>query len=178
LSIKTLSSREIYRNRWMTLREDKIRRADGSEGIYGVVTKPDFALIIPREDGAFHLVEQFRYTVQARFLEFPQGTWEDRPEATPEEVAAGELREETGLVAGRMTYVGHLWMAYGFLKQGMHVFLAEDLTQGPHARTPEEQDLVCRKMPIAEFDALVRDGTIKDVATLSAYALLRAKGFA
>jgi ADP-ribose pyrophosphatase len=177
MAIKTLSSREVYRNRWMALREDRVEREDGSEGIFGVVTKPPFSLIIPIDRGHFHLVEQYRYPVGARFWEFPQGTWEDRPDAAPEMIAAGELREETGLVAGRMTHLGDLWMAYGFMNQVMHVFVAQDLTQGEQALAPEEGDLVCHKLPIDEFDTLVVDGRMKDVASLSAYALLRMKGF-
>jgi len=174
MAIKRLSSREVYRNRWMTLREDRIGLADGSEGIYGVVSKPDFALVIPREDQSFYLVEQFRYPVGGRFREFPQGTWETRPDATPEMVATGELREETGLSAGRMTYLGYLYVAYGFLDQKMHVFLAEELTRGEAAPEPEEQDLICVKTTIAAFDADLRDGRIKDSASIAAYALLKA----
>jgi ADP-ribose pyrophosphatase len=176
MAIKTLSSREVYRNKWMTLREDRIRREDGSEGIYGVVTKPPFATIVPLDKGRFYFVEQYRYPVQGRFWEFPQGTWEERPEATPEMIAAGELKEETGLTAGRMTHLGDLWMAYGFMNQAMHVFLAEDLVQGQPELGPEEGDLVCHSFPAADFQILLEDGRIKDVATLSAYALLKVKG--
>ena len=43
--IETLSSRVVYQNRWMTVREDAIRRQDGSQGIYGIVEKADFAAI-------------------------------------------------------------------------------------------------------------------------------------
>ncbi len=53
----------MYANRWMAVREDQILRHDGTYGIYGVVQKPDFALIIPYADGGFHLVEQYRYPV-------------------------------------------------------------------------------------------------------------------
>lgn len=176
MAIKTLSSREVYRNQWMTLREDKVRRADGSEGVFGVVTKPPFALIIPFDRGRLWFVEQYRYPVQGRFWEFPQGTWEERPDATPEMIAAGELKEETGLTAGRMTPLGDLWMAYGFMNQVMHVFLAQDLVEGKPELGPEEGDLVCHSFPAAEFDTLVADGRMKDVASLSAYALLKIKG--
>ncbi|WP_224244074.1 NUDIX domain-containing protein [Hyalangium gracile] len=175
MSIKTISSREVYRNRWMTVREDAIERQDGSSGIYGVVSKPDFALIIPYENGAFHLVEQFRYPVQGRYLEFPQGMWEDQKDASPETVAAGELQEETGLVAGRMTYLGHVFNAPGYSTQGMHVFLAEELSPGPQRLSPEESDLVCRRVTVEEFEALVLEGRIKDASSLAAYGLLRMK---
>ncbi len=48
-AIQRISSHEVYRNRWMSLREDEIERPDGSRGIYSVVDKPDFALVIPAE---------------------------------------------------------------------------------------------------------------------------------
>jgi 8-oxo-dGTP pyrophosphatase MutT (NUDIX family) len=175
MTIETISSREVYKNRWMTVQEDAIRRQDGSSGIYGVVHKPDFACVIPYQDGAFHLVEQYRYPVKGRWLEFPQGMWEDRQDASPETVAAGELQEETGLVAGRMTYLGHLFNAPGFSTQGMHVFLAEQLSAGPQRLSPEESDLVVTRVTLEEFEALVLDGRIKDASTLSAYSLLRMK---
>jgi 8-oxo-dGTP pyrophosphatase MutT (NUDIX family) len=174
MTIETLSSREVYRNRWMTVREDAIRRQDGSSGIYGVVSKPDFALIIPYENGAFYLVEQYRYPVQGRYLEFPQGSWETREDVLPETVAAGELQEETGLMAGRMTHLGHVFSAYGYSTQGMHVFLAEQLTQGVQRLSPEEQgDLVCTRVTVEQFEAFVLEGRIKDASTLAAYSLLR-----
>jgi ADP-ribose pyrophosphatase len=175
-AMETLSSREVYRNRWMTVREDGIRRGDGTEGIYGLVIKPDFSLIIPYEEGSFHLVEQYRYPVRGRYLEFPQGSWESVADAAPEVVAAGELREETGLLAERMSYLGHVLTAPGYSSQGMHVFLAEGLTAGPPCRAPEESDMVCTRVTVERFEALVREGRIKDAGTLSAYALLRMQG--
>ena len=72
--VRRVSTREVYRNPWMALREDEIRRPDGSAGIYSVVDKPDFALVIPAEPDGFHLVEQYRYPVGGRYWEFPQGT--------------------------------------------------------------------------------------------------------
>jgi len=175
MTIETISSREVYRNRWMTVREDAIRRQDGSSGIYGVVHKPDFALIIPYESGAFHLVEQYRYPVRGRYLEFPQGSWEEQQDATPDSLAMGELQEETGLIAGRMTYLGRLLSAPGYSTQGMHVFLAEQLSQGAQHLSPEEGDLVVTRVTIEEFEALVLEGRIQDASTLAAYSLLRMK---
>ena len=93
--IETLSSRLVYENRWMRLREDAIVRQDGSPGIYGVVEKADFAIIAPVENGMIHLVEQYRYPVQGRYWELPQGSWEVAPGTDPSELARAELREET-----------------------------------------------------------------------------------
>ncbi len=142
VNIETTSTRLVYENRWMRVREDTIRRRDGSIGIYGVVEKPDFVVIVPVEDdGRVHLVEQYRYPVKGRYWELPQGSWEQEPGADPMEMARGELREETGLDAAHMTYIGHLFEACGYADQGYHIFLATGLRHGDAEREHEEQDL-------------------------------------
>lgn len=173
---RTLSSRIAYANRWTRLREDRFRRSDGSEGLYGVVERTDFALIVPVQDGSVTLVEQYRYPVGLRMWEFPMGMWEDRPEADPATVAAGELREETGLVAGTMQYAGVIFQGPGYCTQRGHVFLATDLTQLATQREATEQDMICRSFSLAAFETMIREGTVQEAMTLSAYALLRVKG--
>jgi ADP-ribose diphosphatase len=177
VNIETTSTRLVYENRWMRVREDTIRRRDGSTGIYGVVEKPDFVVIVPVEDdGRLHLVEQYRYPVKGRYWELPQGFREQEPGADPMEMARGELREETGLVAARMIYVGHLFEACGYANQGFHIFLATDLRRGNAAPEREEQDLVTRDYPLPEVERMIRDGEIKDATTVAALGLLRLKG--
>jgi len=107
-TIATLSSREVYRNRWMRVREDQILRSNGEKGIYGVVDKHDCAIILPIDQGRVWLVEQFRYTIQERALELPQGGWEMEVD-DPEELARGELKEETGWPPRKMTCLGTPW---------------------------------------------------------------------
>jgi 8-oxo-dGTP pyrophosphatase MutT (NUDIX family) len=170
LSIKTLSTRLVYRNHWLRLREDEIERSNGVKGIYGVVEKDDCAAIIPIDGDHIYLVEQYRYTVEARCLELPQGGWETA-DVDPEELARGELREETGLRADRMEYLGWNWVAYGYARQKQHVFLATGLHCGECDPDPEEDDLQVRRVTIAEFEEKLRDGTIADVCTLAAWAL-------
>ena len=170
--METISSRQVYANSWMTVREDAIRRGDGSDGIYGVVDKPTAAVVIPRDGDRLHLVEQFRYPVGQRRWEFPMGTAPDRAELDPAQLAARELAEETGLVAGRMELLGRLDIAPGMSSQREHVFLATDLTEGPHRREHQEQDMRAAWFTTAEFEGMVRDGRIVDAQTLAAYLLL------
>jgi 8-oxo-dGTP pyrophosphatase MutT (NUDIX family) len=167
-----IASRPVYRNSWMSVREDQIRLADGTLGIYGVVDKPDFAIVIPRDRDGFWLVEQFRYPVGRRTWEFPQGAWPAGRTGTLAELARTELREETGLSAATWTRLGHLFTASGFCSQGYDVYLAEDLTAGPTAREATEQDMTHRLVSAAEFRALVASGDIADSVTLAAYSLL------
>jgi ADP-ribose pyrophosphatase len=174
VSIRTISSREVYRNAWSSVREDIIERSDGQRGIYGVMDKDPACIVIPIErtaDGDFiWLVRQFRYTVQGTFFELPQGGWETA-DVDVEAMARGELREETGLIADRMTKLADLWIAYGAMRQSHAVYLAEGLTQGATERDPEEHDMTVHRVSIAEFEAMLLDGRIMDNCTAAAWGV-------
>jgi len=177
----TLSSRIAYENRWLRVREDIIRRPDGGDGLYGVVERGPFVVIAALRPGAdgvplLATVEQYRYPVRRRLLELPMGMWEDRPDATPEQVAAGELEEETGLVAGRMVHAGILFQGAGYSTQMGHVFLATDLQQRSARREDTEADMTAREIPLPDALAMVGDGRITCMVTIAALGLLRIKG--
>lgn len=170
--IEPIGSREVYRSRWMSVREDEILRPDGTRGLYGVVDKPDFAVIAAVAGGHVHLVEQYRYPVTGRYWEMPQGSW-DKEAADPLGLAKAELREETGIVAESMQHVGHLFLAHGFSSQGYDIFLATGLSHRRPQLEPEEQGLVNRPFEISAVEAMIRDGAIKDATTVAAFGLLR-----
>lgn len=172
-TIRKLDRRTVYENRWMTVHEDKVEFPDGKQGIFGVVDKDDFVLIIPRhKDGRFQMVQQYRYPVGGRYWEFPQGSWETRPGTDPELVALGELEEETGLKALQLKRLGHLYEAYGFSNQGFHVFLADNLEAGTTARDHEEQDMVTSSFTKRQVSQMIQSGQVKDSPTIAALWLL------
>jgi len=166
------STTQVYANAWMTVREDTFQRADGTAGLYGVVDKPDYALIIPLRPNQVHLVEQFRYPLGVRSWEFPQGTAPGRAPMAPRALAARELREETGLRAARLTPLGTIAVAPGMSSQRGAVYLATELTPGAHEREHEEQDMRSSWWGRTDFDSAIGAGDIIDAQTLAAYTLL------
>ena len=176
MSIRTISSREVYRNPWTSVREDVIERANGQRGIYGVIDKDPASIIIPLEqtpDGEFlYLIEQFRYTVGGRYAEFPQGGWETA-DVDPEALARGELLEETGLTAQKMTMLSTLQIAYGVMNQKHFVFLAEGLMAGAAQPDAEEHDLVLKRVSVGEFERMVLAGEIVDNCSVAAWGLYK-----
>lgn len=154
----------------MRLREDDILRSNGKKGIYGVVEKDDAAIIIPIDGDRIWLVEQYRYPIEEQAIELPQGGWE-MADTDPEELARGELKEETGLQAEQMTYLGHLWIAYGFTRQKQHVYLATGLTHVDKDPDEEEHDIVLHNMPVAEFEQMMHEGKVRDACTIAAWGL-------
>jgi 8-oxo-dGTP pyrophosphatase MutT (NUDIX family) len=171
--IRVTASKVVYENRWMRVREDETLLPDGSPGLYAVVEKPPAAVIVPLDDDgrAVWLVEQYRHPVGARFWEVPQGAWEDSPDAPAEELARGELAEETGLRAGRIERLGRLYFAYGIADQPFDVWVATDLTPGDQALEATEQGLVAARFGLDEVRRMIRDGVIADSATVAALSL-------
>ena len=170
--MRTTSSREVYRNPWTRVREDVVELPDGSTSVYGVVERPDFALVLPADRDGFWLVEQFRHPIGRRTWEFPQGSWSPGSGGSPEELARTELAEETGLRAGRVDHLGRLDLAPGLMTQRFDVWWATELTAGPTAREASEADMRSAFVPEAELRAMIRDGRFADAPSLAAYSLL------
>ena len=169
--IERVASREIYRNQWLVLREDDIRRPDGSLGIYSVVDKPTYALVMPYDGRCFRLVEQFRYPLGARRWEFPQGTAPGLVDLEPPELAARELREETGLRATSFEALGQLDVAAGMSSQRGWVFLATGIAEGDVDREHEEQDMHSEWFSREDVEEMIRSGVMVDAQSIAAYGL-------
>ena len=173
--MRVTSSRVGYANPWLSVREDSITYADGSETMFGVVLKNDFATVIPVEDDGFWLVRQWRHAVQQLSWEFPAGGYPpgfagDASDA--ETLARLELREETGITAGRLEHLGRLAPNIGLVEQHSNIWLATELTHGEPDREASEEGMEHAFFTRAQFLDLVRDGEFVDAQSLAAYALL------
>jgi 8-oxo-dGDP phosphatase len=174
--VETLDSRQVYANPWMVVREDTVRRADGSTGTYGVVETADIALVVPADGDRLHLVEQYRYPVGGRRWEFPSGSAETGLDGDAAGVARRELQEETGLVAADLTPLGTLEVAPSMINHRCRVFLATGLSAGPPDRDLEEQDMRSAWFPRSEVERMIAHGTITDAKSVAAFALLLVSG--
>jgi len=173
VTIRRLSSRIVYENPWLRLREDAIERPDGGRGVYAVVEKEDFAVVVPWDGEALTLVGQLRYTLGRFAWEFPQGGVAG---ASPEQTARTELAEETGLRAGRLAHLGRLDNAVGMSSQVFDVWVASDLVAGAAAPEPEEVGMRTRRVGVGAFEAMVRRGELTDGSSLAAWTLVGLAG--
>lgn len=166
---RTLSSREVYRNAWIRVREDEVLRPDGSPGIYGVVsTALAVGVLALTEDDEVVLVGQWRYTLGRHSWEIVEGG------AHPGEsgLAAGrrELAEEAGYAAATWQRIGgELALSNSVTDEQAELWLARDLRPVPRAPEPTE-DIEIRHLPFAQAVALVDRGGITD--SMSVVALL------
>ena len=170
---QTLSSREIYTNPWIRVREDQVINPAGKPGIYGVVEfKPAIGIVPLTENLETYLVGQYRYTLQAYSWEIPEGGG-DRGEDVLDG-AKRELREETGLRASRWTDLGIFHTSNSVTDETAYCFLAEELEQG-QPEPDEDEELRVMKLPFLEVWQMVLKQEITDALTI--VCLMRAHEF-
>ncbi len=164
---KTLSSKIVYRNAWIQVREDQVLRPDGLPGIYGVVeTRVATGVVALTPEHEVYLVGQYRYPTEEYSWEIIEGGGEkDEPYI---EAAKRELREEAGLTAEHWTLLGpevHLSNCHSS-EIGVF-FLAEGLTHVSAA--PEVTEVLqLKKVPFNECMRMVQEGKIKDAMSIIA----------
>jgi 8-oxo-dGDP phosphatase len=165
------ATRAVYANAWIRVREDRVLRPDGSDGIYGVVEFRNLALgAVPLfADGSTVLVGQHRYPLGAYSWEIPEGGGD--PGRAAQEEMARELREETGLVGRRWTDLGGIHTSNSATDETGRLWLVEDLEVGPPA--PDATEVLQRwRLPLEHAVDLAASGELTDALTV--VGLLRA----
>ncbi len=163
---KTLASRLIYQNNWISLREDQVLNPSGGRGIYGVVSFRNWAIgIIPLdEDLNTWLVGQYRYTLNEYSWEIPMGGGLKGQDILLS--AQRELREETGLVAHNWQQILKLHTSNSITDETGFVFVATELEQMDSA--PEDTEMLeVRKLSLKQAVTMALDGQITDAVSVA-----------
>lgn len=171
---KTLGSRVVYQNPWITLREDQVIRPDGQPGIYSVVdTRIATGVVALDDQGDVYLVGQYRYPINIYSWEIIEGGTEDGESAL--QTAERELREEAGLVADSIIPLGaDIHLSNCFSSEVAKIFLARGLTHVP-SQPDGTEVLQLKKVSLGHALRMVEEGEISDA--ISVIALQRAQRF-
>lgn len=141
-------TREIYRNPWIRVREDRVVRPNGTPGIYGVIEcTAAVGVVALTPDQRVYLVGQYRYTMDEYSWEIITGY--SAPGEDPLAGAARELGEESGLVAQRWTPLGRCHVSNSVTDQRGYLYLAQDLIQG-HAAPDETEELAVKTVSLVQ----------------------------
>lgn len=164
---KTLATKDIYKNPWISLREDQVVSPGEQEGIYGVVNFKNLAIgIIPiDEEGNTWLVGQYRYPLDEYSWEIPMGGGPLQDTALAS--AQRELLEETGITAGTWTELLKIHTSNSVTDETGYAFVATDLQFGK-AMPEHTEELKIKELPFSEVVSMVMNGEITDSISMAA----------
>lgn len=166
-----LSRDTVYKTRAFNVELLHVQLPDGRMRDYDLVSHNDSVTILPVDnEGNIWFVTQFRMGSEREMLELPAGVMHD--DEKPELCAVREVREETGMAAGRLTYLGSAYLAPGYSSENNHIFLAEDLSESP-LEMDDDEFLHIKKIPIPAAYEMAERGEIQDSKSLAALLLAR-----
>lgn len=151
-------SKEVYKNPWIAVREDKVIRPDGRMGIFGVVTMKPGASVLPMDEaGNVYLVKEYRFSVERETIEVISGGIDANE--SPLEAAKRELREETGIEAEEWIDMGVVDPFTTVVNSQNFIFVARKL-KFSDANPEGTEKIEKMKMPYAQAKEWVMESKI------------------
>lgn len=164
-----VSSRQVYKNPWMVVREDKIIHPDGKKGIFGVIEKGDgISILALDKEKNVYLNREYFYAIEQEALALPSGGVDEGE--SPLTAAKRELLEETGLASDNWIDLGMVQLSLRTIKSRQYLFLATKVEQ---AEPVADKTIERVKIPWKEVVLMVTNGQISHAQ--SCVAILRAK---
>ena len=166
LEEKQLSFDYKFKGRIINLRVDEALLPNGANATREVVEHNGGICVVPiTENGEVLMVEQYRYPYGEVILEIPAGKRDGNEE--PLEGGKRELREETGAVAEKYTFLGELYPTPGYCGEVIYMYLATGLSFG-ETDPDEDEFLNVKKIPLEKAVDMIMKGEIKDAKTQTA----------
>ena len=160
------------------LEVDHVKLPNGKIATRELIRHKGAVAVVPLfPDGTVAVEEQFRFAVGKILIEIPAGKL-DTADEDRREAALRELREETGLIAGKLTCLGDYFGSPAIVDERITLYLATELTKGERS-LDDDEFLSVRRVPLDELADAILDGRIPDgktQAALSRVLLMRQRG--
>ena len=164
LEEKQIERKNIFDGKILKVVCDTVRLPDGKIATREFCLHVGAVCVLPLlDDGSVLMERQFRYAHGRVFFEIPAGKLDSKDEI-PLEAAKRELREETGAVAEKYTFLGELDTTPALINEKIHMYLAEGITFVDR-NLDEDEFLDVEKVPLSTLYDMVMNGEIKDAKT-------------
>lgn len=171
MPFELIRSETLLQGRAFKIRRDHLKTPDGRDTKFEIIEHGGSVVIIPVDaDGNIHFVRQYRHAAGADLLELPAGTRDgDEPY---EDCAAREIREETGMEAGKLQKVGEFYLAPGYSTEFMAIYLATELKHNP-LDADDDEFLEVEKISLQKAFEMAGNGEVPDAKSLAALLLAK-----
>lgn len=171
MPFELLKSEVLMQGRAFAIRRDHLKTPDGRETKFEIIEHGGSVVIIPVDElGNVLLVRQYRHATGKNLLELPAGTLDG--DENPEVCAAREIREETGMAAGKLTRLGEFYLAPGYSTEFMYVYLATELSFNP-LEADADEFLSVESVPVKKAIQMAERGEMPDAKSLAALFLAK-----
>lgn len=168
---KKISSERIYEGAILNVRRDKVTAVQG-EAYREIIEHNGAVAIVPiKEDGSIVMVEQYRYASGMTVLELPAGKI-DKGETDPAQVAARELREETGYTAENIRYLGKINTSVAYSEEVIHIYAMTGLSEGQQELDDDEAINIV-EYPFDEIYKMAAGGKLIDAKTVAGLCMAK-----
>lgn len=167
MNFEVIKSDTIFNGKVIDLKVDQIKyKSTGNSGIREVAVHPGGAVVVPvLKNGKIILISQYRYPMNEVVVELPAGKLDKNED--PLIAAKRELKEETGYSTETIFKLGKIFSTPGFCTEVLHIYLAENLIKGDHAREEGEESMKLIELSIEEIEEKIFKGEIVDAKTIS-----------
>lgn len=156
---EVVSTRHIYTNPWITVREDKVVRPGGTQSIFGVVEMMAGSSILAlTDDCQVYLAREYKYGLQNYSIETVSGGLEVGE--TPLETAQRELREEFGMEAREWISLGTIYPFTNVISSASYLFLALGVEVKHPPKPDPGEHIETLKLPLERVVEMVMNGEI------------------
>jgi len=164
---KEKSSKLIFDGKVLHLYRDEIYLPDGRESVREYCRHVGAVCVVPvTDEKEIICVKQYRYPVADVMLEIPAGKLDSKDE-DPHDAVLRELREETGAICQKLTFMGKYYSSPAILDEVIDMYLAEELTEGEIA--PDEDEFLAPiRIPLEQLVETVLAGELPDGKTQAA----------
>ncbi len=168
---RLIKSNKVFSGRVFEVLQDQILLPNGHTTNLDIINHVDSVVLFPVDnEGNLLLVRQYRHPARDYLLELPAGVLNEGER--PEDCAHRELREETGMAAGSMVFMGEFYLAPGYSTELMTAFLARDLYRKP-LKADDDEFIGVESIPLEKAFLMALHGEIRDAKTLAAFFLAK-----
>ena len=161
---RTVRSELLFDGKVIHVYRDDILLPDGNPAYREYNRHIGAVCVIPiTDEGEVICVRQYRYPIGDVLLEIPAGKLDSKSE-DPDDAVRRELREETGAVCGKLTYLGQYYGSPAILDERIHMYLAEELVFG-ETEFDEDEFIESVRIPLSELVEMIMAGNVPDGKT-------------
>lgn len=165
---KTLSTEEVFNNKWMKLIKNEVIHPNGIKGEYTYLEAIPGIVVLAYEDNSIYFIREFKYPIDKWIWNLFTGGLHEGEDSL--KVAKEELYNEGKIIAEHWIDLGKFYFAPAIETTYNHVYIATNLKIGTFEPNGEGDEAIkeIKKVPFEEIKEMINSRKIESGLVLGA----------